>query len=98
MSLPLISPEQAQRMVAQGARLIDVRSPEEFANGRAVGAENRPLDRLGTIGPQKPVIFMCYSGMRTCNNAEQLAGCCQAEGFILDGGFEAWRQAGLPVL
>ena len=97
MSLPVISPAEAQRLVSQGARLVDIRSPEEFAKACAAGAENRPLDRLGTLGPQKPVVFMCFSGMRTGNNADQLAASCQGEGYILDGGLQAWREARLPV-
>jgi rhodanese-related sulfurtransferase len=33
--------------------------------------------------------------MRTAANAERLAGCSDAPVFLLEGGIEAWRQAGL---
>ena len=62
------SPIDAVR--AQGAVIIDVRSPAEFASGHADGAVNIPLDqleaKLGTIkNYQKPVIVCCASGMRS---------------------------------
>lgn len=31
MSLPLISPQQANALVAEGAKLIDIRDPDEYA-------------------------------------------------------------------
>jgi rhodanese-related sulfurtransferase len=42
------------------------------------------------------VIFLCRSGMRTAANADKLAACC-GEGYLLEGGLDGWRQAGLPV-
>ena len=56
----------------------------------------RPTSRC-TQG--KPVIFHCKSGARTMNNASRLArktgGACEA--FIVEGGLDAWKKAGLPV-
>ncbi len=31
MSLPLISPQQANALIAEGAKLIDIRDPDEYA-------------------------------------------------------------------
>lgn len=55
---------------AQGAVIIDVRSPTEFASGHADGAVNIPLDQLDEKvdqikNYQKPVIVCCASGMRS---------------------------------
>ena len=44
------------------------------------------------------VIFHCRSGMRTDANAARLAAAAPCEAFLLEGGIEAWRAAGLPVL
>ena len=48
----------------------------------------------------KPVIFHCKSGARTQTNAPRLArklgDACEA--FIVEGGLDAWRKAGLPVV
>lgn len=53
----------------QGAILIDVRSPGEFATGNAPGTINIPLQemgqRLGEISSGVPVIVGCASGTRS---------------------------------
>lgn len=55
---------------AQGAIIIDVRSPGEFAAGHAKGAVNMPLDALDSKVVsikkyKKPIILCCASGMRS---------------------------------
>ena len=53
----------------QGALLVDVRSPAEFAHGNAPGTVNIPLNelgnRLGEIPKSKPVVLCCASGTRS---------------------------------
>lgn len=100
MSLPHISPADAKRLLDQGAVLIDIRDADEHARERISAARNVPLSRLcnsplGTGG--STVVFHCKSGNRTRMNAPLLAGAAEADAFILDGGLEAWKQAGLPV-
>lgn len=97
MTLPKLSPAEAQRLVAGGARLIDIRGRDEFARARALGAENRPLDQLGPVEGDAPVVFLCRSGMRTSANAPKLAACCEGEAYTVEGGLDAWKAAGLPV-
>lgn len=60
----------ARALVAGGARLLDVRSPGEFASGHLPGAINVPLDalerRLGDVGPtDRTVVVYCASGARS---------------------------------
>lgn len=97
MTLPKLSPAEARDLLDAGARLIDIRGRDEFARVRAPGAENRPLDELERIEGDGPVVFVCRSGMRTSGNAAKLAGCCGGEAYILEGGLDAWKAAGLPV-
>ncbi len=97
MTLPRLSPADARRLVNAGARLIDIRGRDEFARARAPGAENRPLDELTQVEGDAPVVFLCRSGMRTSGNAAKLAACCTGEAYILEGGLDAWKAAGLPV-
>ena len=97
MTLPKLSPAEAKRLAESGARLIDIRGRDEFARIRAPGAENRPLDELDKVEHDGPVVFLCRSGMRTAGNAAKLAGCCGGEAYILEGGLDAWKAAGLPV-
>jgi rhodanese-related sulfurtransferase len=95
-ALKTLTPAEARQLVESGARLVDIRNPDEFARARVPGAENRPVDQLTRVHGEAPVIFLCRSGMRTAANADRLAACC-GEGYLLEGGLEGWRQAGLPV-
>lgn len=97
MTCPTISPAHALDLVNGGARLIDIRGADEFARVRLPRAENRPLDRLDTIAHDGPVVFHCKSGMRTAANAERLARAASGEAYIVAGGLDGWRKAGLPV-
>jgi rhodanese-related sulfurtransferase len=99
MSLPTISPAEAKRLMEQGATLVDIRGPDEFARERIPGAENRPLDRLSGInGGHGIAIFHCRSGQRTSMHAAKLAAAANCEAYIVGGGIDAWRKAGLPVV
>jgi phage shock protein E len=56
--------------IAAGAKVVDVRSPAEFADGAYPGAINIPLPalpaRMGELGPKdKPVVLYCASGARS---------------------------------
>ncbi len=53
--------EEAQKLVAEGARLLDVRTGREFAAGHLPGATNFPLGelerRLHLLGPKgRPIV------------------------------------------
>lgn len=45
-NVPLVSPEEAQRLLERGYTYVDVRSESEFAAGHAPGAVNIPLQRV----------------------------------------------------
>lgn len=76
------------------AQLIDVREPNEFANGHILGARNIPLSqlkmRLKEIRTDKPVYLYCQNGTRTGRAAEMLYknGCRDL--YQLKGGFKNW--------
>lgn len=52
-----------------GATIIDVRSPGEFAGGHVAGSKNIPLqlipDSLSSFPTSKPIVFCCASGGRS---------------------------------
>lgn len=58
-------------LIAQGAQIIDVRSPTEYQSGHIKKAKNIPLDKLAAslkkISKDKPVITCCASGMRSAS-------------------------------
>lgn len=97
MTCQTITPAKALDLVSKGAKLVDIRGADEFARARLPGAENRPLDTLGTVSHDGPVVFHCKSGMRTAVNAGRLAEAAPGEVYIVEGGLEGWRKAGLPV-
>lgn len=64
-----ISSVEAHRLVASGARLLDVRAPFEFADGHAPGAINIPVEqlgrRLGELGDKRQALVVyCHTGVR----------------------------------
>lgn len=96
MTLPTLSPTAARAAIDAGARLVDIRAADEHARERIPGAINIPLDRIGDLPCDgRPVVFHCKSGMRTGANAARLGAAADgAPAFILEGGLDAWRQAG----
>ena len=94
-----ITARDAERMIRDGALLVDIREPDEYARSHIPGALNIPLAKLdGLETGERLVLFHCRSGARTQGNAALLA---QASGdtpcYIVEGGLEAWAKAGLPV-
>ena len=101
MSLPHVSPAKAKELMDRGAVLVDIREFDEHARSRIPAARHAPLSRLDKleIGTEAPaVIFHCRSGNRTAGNAARLAQCSDYDAYILDGGIDAWKSAGLPVV
>lgn len=68
---------EAREMVAKGAQLVDVRSPQEFAMGAIPGSLNVPLQAIHLaeehLDKDKPVILYCASGMRSGQALNMLA-------------------------
>ena len=101
-ALQPISPQRAAELMRDGAVLIDVREADEHARERISGARHHALSRIEVENPARPgdevLVFHCRSGARTNANAPRLAAAaagCKA--YVLDGGLEAWKKAGLPT-
>jgi rhodanese-related sulfurtransferase len=74
-----VSGAEARQLVQAGARLVDVRTPGEFASGHIPGAINIPLQELqGRLRELEPkdatVVLYCRSGHRSGNAARLLKG------------------------
>jgi rhodanese-related sulfurtransferase len=80
--------DEARAMVAEGAHLVDVRSPHEFAQDALPGAINIPLQNLlaevHQLDHEQPVILYCRSGMRSQQAAQTL--CLFGRGDVHDLG------------
>ncbi len=102
MSAPAISPRRLaeRRAAGETVELIDVRTPVEFREVHAEGARNVPLDRLdpAAFGGAGPVYVICKSGGRGRQACEKLLAAGVAAVTNVEGGTQAWVDAGLPVV
>lgn len=77
-----------KELVETGAQIIDVRTPEEFANGNINLSRNIPLQelkqKLEILDKNKPIITVCESGMRSMS----------AQLILKQSGFEAVYNGG----
>lgn len=100
MTVKPITPEDAARLIADGALLVDIREDQEC--GEVIeGAQHAPMSS-GASGVEarsgQPVIFHCRTGRRTELNAGALAAAVRCDDvYLLQGGIEGWQAAGLPV-
>lgn len=97
-----VSPARAAELMRQGAVLIDIRERDEHARERIPGARHHALSQLaqGNVARDGDdiLVFHCRSGARTKGNASRLAAAAGAcETYLLEGGIDAWKKAGLPV-
>ena len=83
--------------------VLDVRPPEEFAQGHVVGALNVPLDRLEErlkdLPPDREVVAYCRGPW--CVLSFEAVARLREAGFAarrLQDGLPEWRRAGLPVV
>jgi rhodanese-related sulfurtransferase len=95
-----VSREEAEKLVSEGAQLVDVRAGHEWDSGRIGGASHLPLaelaERAGELDRDRPVVLYCRGGNRSTMAAEALS----AEGFDavkLSEGIVGWAEAGLPL-
>jgi rhodanese-related sulfurtransferase len=103
VSLQTISPTRAAELVRKGAVLIDIREADEYAREHIPGARHHALSRIDAESPirkgDEVLVFHCRAGARTKGNAARLSAASQnCETYILEGGLDAWKKAGLPVM
>ena len=101
-ALELVSIEQLDALLTNGAELIDVREKEERDSGYIAGSRNIPY-RLLALGEadlprDRPIVTICEAGPRAVIAASILA----AHGFdahpVVNGGIDAWIAAGRPTV
>jgi rhodanese-related sulfurtransferase len=97
-----ISAEQAAALVRDGAVLIDIRESHEHAGENIPGARHHALSQIDAEHPARDgdtvLIYHCKSGARTRMNARRLAAASgNCEVYLLGGGIEEWKRAGLPT-
>ncbi len=107
MSIKTISPKQLHDIVQSGqdVELIDVRTPVEYREVHVGFARNVPLDQLDTAkiaggrdGSGQPLYVICRSGSRAKQACEKFLATGYTNVVNVEGGTQAWDQAGLPVV
>ena len=95
-----ISRDEAQKLIEDGAQLVDVRADHEWEAGRIAGATHVPLaelaERTGEIDKDRPVVLYCRGGNRSTMAAEALAE-AGFDAAKMSEGIVGWSEAGLPL-
>lgn len=98
-----LSPAQVQDWMGakNNLQLIDVRTPEEYAQGHLRGAVLLPLStlngRIKDLDAKRPLVLYCHSGRRSGQALRILLSSGFPEAKHLAGGLLAWQRAGLSV-
>jgi rhodanese-related sulfurtransferase len=98
-----VGPQRARELVAGGrVAVLDVRSEEQWnAVGNMPGAVHVPdatdvESRLDDLPEREAVLVVCTDGERSAELAERLGG-QDRKAVSIEGGMEAWRDAGNPL-
>lgn len=101
-----VTAQELHRRIAAGqvACLLDVRTPAEHAAAHIPGTRLIPLDELDAAafcrertGETAPVYVLCQSGDRARRAIEKLARAGLQDCVLVEGGTQAWIDAGFPV-
>jgi len=108
-----VPPEQARGAVDAGALVLDVREPGEYGQGRITGATNLPRGilelRMASDSPgadaelsadQDRAIFVYCTkspSARSLLAAQTLATLGYGNVRVIEGGLNAWAEAGYPT-
>lgn len=96
-----VDPHGAQDLLRRGAVLVDVREQHEWDAGHAPKARHHPLGRLrgavDSLPADRTIVVVCRSGNRSTRGTRLLVK-AGFDAVNLDGGMNAWRSSGLPLV
>lgn len=104
-SIVSASPTEAAAVFDENpeAVILDIRTPEEVAEGRVPGAQNIDFyaadfkSQIESLDPDATYIVYCRSGNRTSQARPIFEDLGFADVTLVDGGIVAWANAGLPL-
>lgn len=94
----------ANVVATPGVQIIDVRSPEEFAEGHIEGALNYNVEgpdfasQIAGLDPAGTYAVYCRSGNRSVIAVDYMSSQGINGIFELESGIIGWQEAGLPVV
>lgn len=97
-----ITVDDLEALLQGGARLIDVREPDEYTSGHVPGARSIPLGEVAArveecVQGGETTYFICRTGGRSGNACGLLAGLGH-DVVNVAGGTMAWIMSGRPVV
>lgn len=100
-----VKTEEADKLLHENKKIVvlDVRTPEEFADGHIAGAKNVDFyakdfeKQLDALDKGRPYLVHCAAGGRSANARDLMTQHQFLTIYHLDGGFNAWKEAGKPV-
>ena len=96
-------PEWVTAAESPGTVIIDVRTPEEFAQGHVEGALNIPVEypdfaaQISALDPNSTYAVYCRSGNRSAVATQQMQGLGYVHIYDLNGGFADLQGTSLPT-
>ena len=99
------SPEAAETLMREADAVIDVREPDEYQSGHIPGAINIPRGLLEfrlsnspeLAAPDLNVMLYCKTSGRAALAARSLADMGYLQVRSIEGGYDAWHEAGKPI-
>jgi rhodanese-related sulfurtransferase len=95
-----VTRDEAQKLIENGAQLVDVRAEHEWDAGRIGGAKHLPLaelaERTGEIDKERPVVLYCRGGNRSTMATDALTD-AGFDAVKLSEGIVGWDEADLPL-
>src|SRR5581483_6203371 len=96
-----LSVQEAKEKIDNGAQVIDVRTPGEYAGGHVPGSINIPhmsiLAQKDKLAKDRELVFICQVGQRSALACEFAAAAGFKDLYNVEGGTEAWIKAGYGV-
>ena len=103
-NIEVVTPEEMQEISElEDVQLIDVRTPEEFDEGRIANSQNIDYfsetfeEDIQKLDKTKPVVVYCKSGKKSAECADKM----KDKGFVkiydLEGGIAKWKYKGFDI-
>jgi rhodanese-related sulfurtransferase len=93
--------EAASVYLDNGATFVDVREPEEWADGHMPGAVHIPLGdlsrRVNELPADGKIVTVCKSGGRSLDAVDILTSSGRQDVVSMAGGMVEWARSGRPV-
>lgn len=99
---PEVTVDDVLRMLHEHpVQIVDVREPDEWAEGHIPGAIHIPLGEIAARQSELqrgvPIVTVCRSGRRSLMAGDELLKAGFTDVSSLAGGMIAWSEAGQPI-